>query len=72
LKEKISTTPILAHPDLKQPFEIQTNRSEYSMGVFFMHHGNPISYHYKTFTNVVINYPTYDKDSYDLVKNVKK
>ena len=31
LKEKINTTPILALPDLKQPFEIQTNASEYAM-----------------------------------------
>jgi len=32
LKEKISTTPVLALPDLQQPFEIETDASEYAMG----------------------------------------
>jgi len=36
LKEKISTTPILALPNLKQPFEIQTDASDYSMEVVLM------------------------------------
>jgi hypothetical protein len=29
LKEKISSTPVLALPDLRQPFEIQTDASNY-------------------------------------------
>jgi hypothetical protein len=32
LKERISTTPVLALPDLRQPFEIQTDASDYAMG----------------------------------------
>jgi hypothetical protein len=44
LKEKISTTPVLALPDLKQPFEIQTDASEYAMGAVLMQHGKPICY----------------------------
>jgi hypothetical protein len=32
LKEKISLAPVLALPDLRQPFEIQTDVSNYSMG----------------------------------------
>jgi hypothetical protein len=36
LKEKINTTPVLALPDLKQYFEIETDASAYSMGVVLM------------------------------------
>jgi len=32
LKEKISTTPVLALPDLQRPFEIQTDANDYAMG----------------------------------------
>jgi hypothetical protein len=36
LKEKISITPVLALPDLQQPFEIQTDASRYAMGAVLM------------------------------------
>lgn len=72
LKEKINTTLVLTLLDLKQPFEIQTDASDYSMGVVLMHHGKPICCHYETFTNVVINYATYDKELYALVQSMKK
>ena len=42
------------------------------MGEVLMQHGKPICYHYKTFTNAVINYPTYDKELYALVQIIKK
>jgi len=72
LKEKINTTPVLALPDLRQLFEIQTNASDYTMGVVLMQHGKPICFHSETFNGVVINYPTYDKELYALVQCVKK
>jgi len=61
LKDKISTMSVLALPDLKQPFEIQTDSRKYVMGVVLMQHGKPICYHSKTSSNVVINYPSYNK-----------
>ena len=36
LKEKISTTLVLALPDLQRPFEIETDASDYAMGVTLM------------------------------------
>lgn len=61
IKEKISTTPVLALPDLQHPFEIETDANDYTMGAVLMQHGKPICYHSETFTSVVVNYPTYDK-----------
>eukprot|EP00253_Pinus_taeda_P020243 PITA_20243 len=50
LKEKISTAPILALPDLQQPFDIETDGSGYAMGVVLMQQNKPICYHSKKFS----------------------
>jgi hypothetical protein len=72
LKEKISTAPVLALPNLQQPFEIETDASGYAMGAVLMQYRKRICYHSKTFNQVVVNYPTYDKELYALVQSVKK
>ena len=72
MKEKISTTPVLAFPDPQRPFEIETDASDYAMGVLLMQHGKPICFHSETFNSSVVNYPTYDKELYELVQSVKK
>ena len=36
LKYKIISAPVLALPDLRQPFEIQTDASNYAMGVVLL------------------------------------
>ena len=72
LKEKISTTPILALPDLQRPFEIQTDASDYAMGAVLTQHSKHICYHSETFNPAVVNYPTYAKELYALVQSVKK
>jgi hypothetical protein len=72
LKEKISSTPVLALPDLRQPFEIQTNASNYAIGAVLLQHSKPICFHSETFNGAVVNYSTYDKELYALVQSVKK
>jgi hypothetical protein len=72
LKEKISSAPMLALPNLRQPFEIQTYASNYAMGAVLLQYGKPICFHFETFNGAVINYPTYDKELYALVQIVKK
>lgn len=72
LKQKIISAPVLSLPNLRQPFEIQMDASDYSMGAVLMKHGKPISFHCEIFNGVVTNYPTYDKELYALVQSVKK
>jgi hypothetical protein len=67
LKEKISSAPVLSLPNLGQPFETQTDASNYAMGAVLLQHGKPICFHSETFNGVMINYPTYDKELYALV-----
>jgi len=38
LKQKISLALVLALPDLRQPFEIQMDASDYAMGVVLLQH----------------------------------
>ena len=72
LKYKISTNLVLALPDLRQPFEIQTDASDYAMGTVLLQHHKPITFHSETFNGAINNYPTYDKVLYVLVQSVKK
>ena len=72
LKEKISTTPVPTLPNLQQPFEIETDASDYAMRAVLMQHGKPICYYSETFNYVVVNYRTYNKELYALVQSVKK
>jgi hypothetical protein len=72
LKEKISSAPVLSLPDLRYPFEIQIDASNYAMGAILLQYGKPICFHSENFNGVVINYPTYDKELYALVQSVKK
>ena len=72
MKEKISTDPVLALPDLQRPFEIQIDASVYAMGAVLTQHGKPIYYHSETLNHVVVNYPTYDKELYGFFQCMKK
>ena len=64
LKEKIIIETFLALSYLQKPFEIKTDARRYGMGTVLMQRGKPICYHSETFTQVVINYPTYDNTYY--------
>jgi hypothetical protein len=67
LKERNNSAPVLALLNLRQPFEIQIDASNYAMGVVLLQHGKPICFHSETFNGAMINYPTYDKELYALV-----
>jgi hypothetical protein len=72
LKGKISGAPVLALPNLQQPFEIETDASGYTMSAVLMQYRKTICYYYETFNQAVVNYPTYDKELYALVQSIKK
>ena len=47
LKDKISSAPVLVLPNLRHPFNIQTDASDYAMGIVLLQHGKPIAFHSK-------------------------
>jgi hypothetical protein len=71
-EEKISTALVLALTNLQQQFKIETDANEYAMGAVLMQYRKPICYHSETFNQVVVNYPTYDKELCALVKSITK
>ena len=67
LKHRLCCAPVLTLPDLQQPFEIETNASDYAMGAVLTQQGNSVAYHNETLSDTVCKYPTYDKEMYSIV-----
>ena len=61
LKQRLCSAPILSLPDLQQPFEIETDASDYVVGGVITQRDHPMAYHSETLSNVVCKYPTYEK-----------
>ena len=58
---------MLTLPDLQQPFEIETDASDYAIGAVLTQQEHPVAYHSETLSNTVHKYPTYDKEMYSIV-----
>jgi hypothetical protein len=61
LKQRLCSALVLLLPDLQQPFEIDTNASDYFVGSIITQRGHPMAYHRETLSDVFRKYPTYDK-----------
>jgi hypothetical protein len=72
LKEKINIALVLTLLNLQQSFDIDTDAIGYTMGAVLMQYRKLVCYHSETFNQVVVNYPTYDKELYALVQSVKE
>jgi hypothetical protein len=72
LKEKISVAPVLALLNLQHSFEIETDASGYAMGAVLIQYRKPICYHSENFNQVVVKYPTYDKEFSALLQSINK
>jgi hypothetical protein len=68
LKKSLCSTPVLSLPNLQQPFDIDTNTSDYVVGTILTQHGHPMAYHSEELSYVVHKYPTYDKEIYSIVQ----
>ena len=68
LKYRLCTAPVLALPDLQQPFEVETDVSDYAIVAIITQHGHLVAYHNETLSNTGRKYPTYDKEMYSIVQ----
>jgi hypothetical protein len=68
LKNCLCSVPILSLPDLQQPFEIETNASDYVGGAILTYHGHPVRYPSETLSYSLHKYTTYDKEMYSIVQ----
>jgi hypothetical protein len=72
LKQRLCSTLVLSLPDLQQLFEIETDASEYVVGVILMQHDHFVAYRCVTLSDDVRKYPTYDKEMYSIVQACHK
>jgi hypothetical protein len=59
---------VLSLPDLQQPFDIETNDSDYVVGAVLTQHGHPVTYHSETLSDTVQKCPTYDIEMYSIMQ----
>jgi hypothetical protein len=68
LKDKLCSAPVLALPNFKKTFKIKCDASGMVISVVLMQYRRPILYFSEKLSGATLNYLTYDKELYALVR----
>jgi hypothetical protein len=68
LIDKLTHAPLLQLPDLGKNFELECDASVIEIGGVLLQEGKPIAYFSENLSGPSLNYSTYDKELYALVR----
>ena len=72
LKQALTSAPVLALPDFRLPFTVETDASAIGMGAVLSQQGHPIAFFSKPFTPKLLQASTYVRELCVITIAVKK
>jgi hypothetical protein len=71
LKDKLIHAPLLQLPDFNKTFQLECDASGIGLGGVLLQEGKPVAYFSEKLSGPSLNYSTYDKELYALVRTLE-